>query len=150
MTTTSNETELAVERMSAEELLKRLEDLAPPEEHEIHTSCGRVFKMTVKEMSDRQLASLIEQNQDSEALPEMMAEQSRRLLKRNREYANDVKRSLEHWEDDFKQRASDRPPGASDDLPLATPLTCSAAYGAAEAMGAAVKLIDLLMVRESA
>jgi|EndMetStandDraft_7_1072992.scaffolds.fasta_scaffold999037_1 hypothetical protein len=48
------------------------------EVHEIHTSCGRVFKMTVEEMSDWQLASLIKQNQDSGALPEMMAELSRR------------------------------------------------------------------------
>jgi hypothetical protein len=83
----SIDTARAVDAMSAEELLHGLEGLAPPEEHgdserlevhEIHTTCGRVFKMTVREMSDRQLAGLIEQNQDSEALPEMEAELSRR------------------------------------------------------------------------
>jgi hypothetical protein len=50
------------------------------EVHEIHTTCGRIFKMTVQEMSDRQLASLIRQNQDSDALPEMEAELARRQL----------------------------------------------------------------------
>lgn len=50
--------------------------------------------MTVAEMSDRQLESLIRQNQDSDAFSEMKAELSRRLSKRNREYANDIKRSL--------------------------------------------------------
>jgi hypothetical protein len=83
----SNDTARAVDAMSSAELLAGLEGLAPPEEqvgsdrpevHEIHTTCGRVFKMTVAEMSDRQLESLIRQNQDSDALPEMEAELARR------------------------------------------------------------------------
>lgn len=86
MTITSTDSAAAVDAMSSAELLAGLEGLAPPEQvgsdrlevHEVHTSCGRVFKMTVKEMSDRQLASLIAQNQDSEALPEMEAELARR------------------------------------------------------------------------
>lgn len=86
-TITSTDTKAAVDAMSSAELLAGLEALAPPEEHgdtdrlevhEIHTTCGRVFKMTVEEMSDWQLASLIRQNQDSDALPEMEAELARR------------------------------------------------------------------------
>lgn len=49
------------------------------EVHEIHTTCGKVIRMTVPEMSTTQIASLIEQNPDSDALPEMKAELARRL-----------------------------------------------------------------------
>jgi hypothetical protein len=50
--------------------------------HEIHTSCGHVFRVTVEEMSDRQLTGMIAQNPDSEALPQMQAELLRRQQSR--------------------------------------------------------------------
>jgi len=49
------------------------------EVHEIHNSCGTITRMTVAEMSTTLLARLIEQNPDSDALPEMRTELARRL-----------------------------------------------------------------------
>lgn len=77
-------------------------------------------------------------------------EERRRIRESNHEYAKDIIRALEHWSDDLTQRASDRPPGASEILPLATPLSCSDAGQAAHAMNDAAWLIGMLIAKEAA
>ncbi len=54
---------------------------------EIHTSCGKVFRETLDEMSDRQISGLIEGNPDHPDVGDMREALARRLEARKSAYA---------------------------------------------------------------
>ncbi|MGE8103566.1 hypothetical protein ACQKP1_07715 [Allorhizobium sp. NPDC080224] len=49
---------------------------------EIHTSCGKVFHETLDQMSDRQIAGLIDGNPDHPDIPVLREELERRRMAR--------------------------------------------------------------------